>query len=593
MASRRAQKKRLLSWRVTLHPANRFHRFIVAVSILLGSRFSAIASAQVLQSEENQGTIHGTVVNAVTRAPIPRALVSSGDGRFAMLTDSDGNFEFTVPKTGGEQAGPFTFSYIGSASPASVYPTQGLWLTARKPGFLGDPNRQPDLETSPGSGITIPLAPESLIKGRVSISSAEAASGITLELFSRQVREGRYHWIRSGQQRTNSNGEFRFPELSAGKYKLLTNELMDNDPVDIVPRGQSYGYPPVYYPGATDFSSAETIEVAAGQTIQADLTITRQAYYPVKIPIANNDPSGGMNIRVSPQSQRSPGYSLGLNAETQHITGLLPNGNYMVEAMSYGPNGAGGDVNIQVSGGPVEGPTLTLHRAGSIHFNVEEQFNDRSEGESSTWSDGRHSYTLRGPRLYLQGNLESLEDFGQGPGGGSIRPPTGVNDDSLDIQSVSPGRYWLHLFTSRGYVASAMVGNTDVSQEPLTVSADSSSTVEIKMRDDFAQIEGTVSGIAARATAESQSSPIAWVECIPLPGTPGTLQQISVSADGSFSSATVPPGSYRVLAFNHQLSNPPYRDPEFLQAYESKGQVIHLAGGEKASIQVQVVANEE
>ena len=53
-----------------------------------------------------------------------------------------------------------------------------------------------------------------------------------------------------------------------GTYKLGTNELMDNDPAVSVPGGQAYGFPPVYYPGVSDFASAGTIDLTAGQTVR-------------------------------------------------------------------------------------------------------------------------------------------------------------------------------------------------------------------------------------------------------------------------------------------------------------------------------------
>ena len=56
------------------------------------------AAAQTPQSDEPPSMVHGTVINAVTRAPISRALVYSPDNRFAMLTDGDGHFEFALPK---------------------------------------------------------------------------------------------------------------------------------------------------------------------------------------------------------------------------------------------------------------------------------------------------------------------------------------------------------------------------------------------------------------------------------------------------------------------------------------------------------------
>ena len=59
------------------------------------------AIAQTAESDGSETeTLRGTVVNSVTQAPIPRALVYSADNRYAVLTDGDGHFEFTVPKIG-------------------------------------------------------------------------------------------------------------------------------------------------------------------------------------------------------------------------------------------------------------------------------------------------------------------------------------------------------------------------------------------------------------------------------------------------------------------------------------------------------------
>ena len=58
--------------------------------------------AQIAPADEQENTVRGTVVNSVTQAPVPRALVFSPDQRFAMLTDSEGHFEFTIPKTNSE-----------------------------------------------------------------------------------------------------------------------------------------------------------------------------------------------------------------------------------------------------------------------------------------------------------------------------------------------------------------------------------------------------------------------------------------------------------------------------------------------------------
>src|SRR5207302_1059289 len=118
----------VLSTRAPIH-----HRAIPLAVLLATTSMSAQAPAQALQSDEQSRTIHGTVVNAATKAPIGRALVSSADNRFATLTDGEGHFEFSLPKANSDSDGN---SGIAQPYQATPDPVENLWLTARKPGFL-------------------------------------------------------------------------------------------------------------------------------------------------------------------------------------------------------------------------------------------------------------------------------------------------------------------------------------------------------------------------------------------------------------------------------------------------------------------------
>src|SRR5437588_6078174 len=60
--------------------------------------------AQDTQAHNKAASIHGTVLNSVTREPIGRALVVSSDNRFAIMTDDQGHFEFTFPQTGTDRS---------------------------------------------------------------------------------------------------------------------------------------------------------------------------------------------------------------------------------------------------------------------------------------------------------------------------------------------------------------------------------------------------------------------------------------------------------------------------------------------------------
>jgi len=50
------------------------------------------------------------------------------------------------------------------------------------------------------------------------------------------------------------------------------------------------------------------------------------------------------------------------------------------------------------------------------------------------------------------------------------------------------------------------------------------------------------------------------------------------------------PGDYRVLAFSSAQTHLPYRDPEAMKAYESKGPVVHLVAGQKVTVDVPIAS---
>lgn len=553
--------------------------------LLPGGPFCTNAFGQSLQPENQPNTVHGTVDNAVTHDPVGRALVYSPDNRYATLTDGEGHFEFTLPKVQADSGG-FAVSTAGAGSLTS--------LMARKPGFLDDPNDRSQAEVSPGAEITISLVPEALIKGRVMLSAADPANRVNVQLFSRDVQDGSPRWVQRNTVHTNSNGEFRFAELQPGTYKLLTNEWMDNDPETRIPGGQVYGYPPVYYPSATDFAVASTIQLTAGQIFQADLSLVRQPYYPVKIPVTNAEQGRGMNVTVSLQGERGPGYSLGYNPGRQMIEGQLPNGKYLVEAATYGmpDSSATGSVNLTVAGGPAEGPAMALSRNNSITVNVKEEFTSADWNASGSMTSGRRTFAMPKSRLDLNLWAESADDFAP-QRRGSLRPPTGPNDDSMVLENLPPGRYWLRPQASRGYIASATMGGVDLLREPLVVVPGANASIDITMRDDNAELEGTLLGVPVTPAGSTRLTSPGHVYCLPLPDSTGQFIEVPASPDGKFDYRMVTPGNYRVLAFKNQRANIPYRDAEAMKLYETKGQVVHFAPGEKVSLQLEIISNPE
>jgi hypothetical protein len=560
--------------------------------VLLMLRSASVSFAQDTPSDEPE-TLHGAVVNSVTREPISRALVFSPDNRFATMTDAQGRFEFSLPASTATPKNNPTGVNTGIVGNESNRP---YMLTARKPGFLvGTENETQGVQISPQTKeVTIELMPEALIVGHVTLPSSEPPDKIQLDLYKREVQDGRAHWIPHGATTSFSNGEFRFAELPAGTYKLFTRELSDTDAA--IPKGQQFAYTPVYYPNASDFSSGSEIQLSPGKTFTADLSLTRQPYFPIRIPVANVSPGAGVNVSVSLQGRRGPGYALEYNAQEQRIEGALPNGNFVLDVVSFGSNPMSGSTTILVRGGPVEGPGLAMIAGRSIPVEVREEFtsNVRSGATMTTYSGGKPAFTTRGVRADVSVSLLPAEDFVQG-GRTELRAPSGPQDQSMVLDGVNPGRYWVRITSARGYVAAVTSGAVDLMRSPLVVGTGGTvSPIEVTLRDDTAQLDGVVEGPVGDTggTGTMQASgTAAYAYCIPMDESSGQYTALPISGDGKIFPVALPPGAYRILAFK-RTQNLEYRNPESMRALDGKGTTVRLLAGQTEHVQVPLVASE-
>lgn len=198
-----------------------------------------------------------------------------------------------------------------------------------------------------------------------------------------------------------------------------------------------------------------------------------------------------------------------------------------------------------------------------------------------------HTYTVHGPRAEVNVRAEPIDEFGSQQGG-FMRPPSGPDDETLVLDNIGPGEYWLRVNATRGYVASATMGGSDLLREPLAVVPGANNQIDITLRDDPAEIEGRLV-LPASSAESSEPMPRAYIYCIPLPDSTGRFLDFSTFPDGTFDYQQVTPGAYRVIAFDSEQRDIPYRDAEAMKVYESKGQVVHFAPGEKVSLQLQTI----
>jgi hypothetical protein len=528
--------------------------------------------------------IHGVVLNALTNKPVGRALVTLME--IAALTDSDGRFAFDVRLSMGNLAGGAAFRPslgVSSGFPLVLMARRPGYLTMQRPTMLLLRDKSPEVPE-----LTIKIVPESILRGRLATSAVEPPIGVQVQLFRKQVQEGLANWGLVVAAQTNSRGEYRFADLPAGDYKVMTREWVENESIVPPSPGPMTGYPPVYYPNEPNLATATPIHIAAGETAQVDLNLRAQPYYQVSIPVMNVPHGTGVNVNVGEEDGSSE-FSLGFNPQTQKIEGSLPNGTYDVWVMCFGEVQSAAASKIEIAGGPFHGAPISLVTSGVIPIVVREEYTADSDTGRREGLVVSRIGNGRQPSLQLM-----LRPDGTNRPTAGLRNPTGKGNEGFVVENAREGKYRVWVMPNRGYVASATSGGVDLLHQPLVVGAGGASApIEITLRDDTATLGGTVSPIPPTGGESNLYGGGIFVFCYPIESEVGRLVQGFAGADGKFSIQNLPPGRYLVLAFSTPNQNLEYRNQEVLRQYESKGTLVTLEPGQKAEVKVSVLTEDE
>lgn len=488
------------------------------------------------QAQTATYTLTGSVVNSVTGEPIPHALVQMmGSHGNATLTDSEGQFEFD-----------------------GVTGTRAA-LVARKPGFFTEQ------EASLGAGMfsatrvtvgpdaaaaVLKLVPEAVISGQVT-GDGEPLENMPVKLVRMRVVDGRRRWEQSGNGITDADGNFRIADLVPGTYLAAFGPSSDVSAGLGRSKSRPRGYAEIFFPEATDLSSAAAIDLSGGQQFEADESLKAEPLYHVTGSVAGYTIPDSVALMLTNASGETMPFAVQFKPETGQFETQAPSGSYNLRAEQFLQESslqASLPVTVNTD---VGGLRLTLQPAASIPVLV------RIEGSDSRSKATPSKAPPVSVHLSSSGPSFAVSEY-------ASMPDTSA-DMSLVIRDVDSGRYFAEVSAGAPfYVQSAQCGGVDLLRDDLSVTSGSRvAPIEVVLRDDGATLTGSLN---------SGGGPTNGVVFLIPDRNP---RQAKVSgAQGTFHFAAVPPGDYNVFAVDNG-SGIEYTNPEALSGYLAKA--VHLS----------------
>ena len=500
----------------------------------------------------NRYKVIGTVVNALTDEPIPKALVT-GPGVHG-FTSADGKFEAAdVPE------GPVIFS-------------------AQRPGFFNEgasasfghaPN--PTRIDANNTTVQIKLLPAATINGRVLDNNGEPIEGVQVQLLKRMNANGRHQWQPSGNLNTDEAGTYLFEDRNAGVYLVQTRlHRLYSQSADLVINDQHFPelYPPTYYPNAPERESAQPIQLAAGANADADFTLTAVPGYSISGTVA-----GASRAYVS--CRNSSGEIISSGGQSNPRTG-----EFSITGVSSGPcklvartfsrgadNSSSGELEVNVASTDISG--------------VQIQLRDPLPDIPITVSGQPPGLPGPGVQVSFAPKNSSLSSPFRGRGMFVTSRPAENGEQQLMVQNPIAGAYRVNAVGNGNVcVASVTSGATDLTKEDLTISPDvPSPPIAVALRSDCGSLEVRVEG----------PEPDTFGYLVMLGGAQSPRMQM-VMVGSNVNVANLAPGDYTLYAFD-DISDVEYGNPEALKTFEARH--VTIGPNEKATVQLKLLKTSE
>jgi hypothetical protein len=481
-------------------------------------------------------TVTGRVVNALTGAPVPRAMVNLNSR--AVLTDSLGQFSF--PMFADSQG------YVGVTKPGYSQ-NQDL---SDGPAQMKAPNLDTPLE--------IRIYPNAIVNGVVTGSDGLPLARIPMGLRRLLLDTSGAHSVPAGFTITDVHGNYRFV-VPAGRYRVSTT---------YTPRSVELGEGvlPVAFPPTSSDTELDYFSLGSGEQRQIDLRPRTGRAYTVHLKV--DSPEGSRGILLSATTQAGLTFNLPYQAVSDDapVEVNLPAGSYTLQAIrEMGDSAAEGFVRLTVSGDGMG--TVPMRLAPVALFPVEVAY----EPSATSSSSSAQTVSVRSLNLRLQ-NRDNDGDAETADARLMTRP-----DGPVEFR-VRQGRF--HLSGSPGsswFVRSATCGATDLLSDDLVVASGAAGS---PIRLILSNASGSLHGSTGAQTRSG------WVYLIAEGPSLTPAFEIALQTDGSFRWSG-PPGQYSVVAVDHRVRED-FSNPQHLKALLAGSKSVKVGAGVDVAVDLQL-----
>lgn len=532
------------------------------LALLLIVLASPGARSQATDDSQNKGSIQGTVIDSKTGQPLRGAEVSlrafsqgnRGEANSA-ISDSEGHFAFD-----GLAAGRYR-------------------VTASRNGYLmHDPRFGASLRANMVSlssgqhadGIMLRLIPSAVIVGRVTTEGDEPIPNVFVQAMKFTYQGDKRQLSDVGTSTTNDRGEYRIWGLAPGKYYVRATH----------PRGGamrlgSQVYVPIFYPGVSDLSRTQPIELHPGDEVSGidlnfvllhSVRITGRVLNASSMPTKEAQVtlvggSGSMTFTVGQASTDAKG--------AFEIRGVPP-GSYVLVAEQFGnadtEKVVRGRTSIEVGDTNVSDAEVVIGPGASVSGHV------RVEGKANP------DFTKLTVALDAQDDLSSL-GFAPDVSNVPVR-----SDGTFTFHDVPEGTYHIKVLPlPDGYYLKPS-SEGDAVEAGVKVGRNHAATVELTLSTGAGRITGTV----AKDQQPFAGATVVLVPDAPRRGQTRFYRLALTDAGGRFTISSIAPGDYKVFAWE-EIERGMYLDPDFLQSYEDSGKSVHVEEDVNLNLQLDLI----